>query len=398
MAAEASGAGSATPFRLGIIGASLRGLVLGLRMEQESGATVVGVADPSPEALALARQHLGQRPAVYAASDAELFERAQCDAVYIASGDPYHVQNAEVALRNGAHIFLEKPLAQTMTELQRLVWLWERSDRVLMAGLELRQCVVFQEMRRLLDAGAIGRVVMGMAVDNVSVGGMYFYHNRYRRRSYVRSLVLQKGSHTLDLLNWFMGCRPRRVFALGGMNVFGQGRETGTRCRDCTEIDTCRYAVKQGEIELDYATSKRAEDVCVYARGADVDDNSLVLIDYGPEARAFYGESHFTPEYTREFTLIGTAGKMTGFYNNDCEFTVTVTRRERPQETQIYRPRPTVNGGHGGSDVLALREFGRRVRVGDRAEAEFRQVVEGAAIAIAATDAAETGQPVPIPF
>ena len=148
---------------------------------------------------------------------------------------------------------------------------------------------------------------------------------------------------------------------------------------------------------MDYGEIQRVDDLCVFARGSDVDDNGLVLVDYDNGARAFYGESHFTPEYTREFTLIGDQGKMTGFYNNECEFKITVRRVDSPSETRVYEPRPTVTDGHGGSDALAMNEFSRRIRELDRAEAEFRQIVEGTAVAIAATDSAETGRPVSIP-
>ena len=388
---------SSVKLRICVVGASSRGLGLGAIMARSAEAAVVGVADPAKAALARARERFGEDGVVYARSDADLYSRVECDAVIIASGDPYHVDNTEAALGRGKHVFLEKPVAQDVDGLRRLVELRQSSDRVLMVGLELRQCIVFKEMKRLLDEGAIGRVIMAQAFDNVSVGGTYFYHNHYRNRSHVRSLVLQKGTHTIDLVNWFVGERPKSVFCIGGQNVYGLDRRPDKRCRDCAEIETCPHAVKNAEIRMDYGELAKIDDLCVFAEGSDVDDNSLVLIEYENNARAFYGECHFTPEYTREFTLIGDEGKMIGFYNNACEFKITVCRVDSPSEPRVYEPRPTVKGGHGGSDPLAMMEFARRVREGDRADAEFREIVYGTAIAIAATDSAETGRPVTIP-
>ena len=394
---KADEAGRTSGLRVALIGASSRGLGMGAIMARETGSVIVGVADPVQDALQRARRRLGDDTIVYAASDAELYGSVDCDAVIIASGDPYHVDNVEAALARGKHIFLEKPIAQRMEDLQRLVDLWNGTDRVLMVGLELRQCAVFKEMKRLLDEGAVGRVIMAQAFDNVSVGGTYFYHNQYRNRSHVRSLVLQKGTHTIDLVNWFVAARPTSVFCLAGRNVYGLDQPSDKHCRDCAEQKTCRHAVKDVGLLMDYGEIQKIDDLCVYAKGSDVDDNSLVLIDYDSGARAFYGECHFTPEYTREFTLIGNQGKMTGFYNNACEFRITVRRVDSPTETRVYEPRPTMKGGHGGSDPLIMIEFARRVREHDRGEAEFREIVEGTAIAIAATDSAETGRPVTIP-
>jgi len=77
-------------------------------------------------------------------------------------------------------------------------------------------------MRELVDEGRIGEIIMGQALDNVSVGGQYFYHNDMRRKDYVRSLLLQKGTHTIDLLNWFMGGNTVKVYATGGTDFYGR--------------------------------------------------------------------------------------------------------------------------------------------------------------------------------
>ena len=384
--------------RLALVGASIRGVAMSQCMAEHAPVRVVGVADPSAAALDRARKRFGAEGIVYASSDAELYRQVESDAVLIASGDPYHVENAEQALAHGRDVFLEKPVAQDMDGLRRLMRAWNASGSVLMAGLELRQCVVFVEMKRLLDAGAIGRVIMAHAMDNVSVGGKYFFHNQYRHRSYVRSLVLQKGTHTIDLLNWFVDARPRRVFCLSGQNVYGKTEPDTRRCRACEKAGACRHAVRNRQTRTDFGEIQKLDDLCVFAKGADVDDNSMVLIDYDNGARAYYGECHFTPEYTREFTLIGDQGKMTGFYNNECEFKIEVIRNDSPRDTRVVRPRPTLTSdGHGGSDALAMIEFVRRVRARDRAAAEFHQVLDGTAIAIAATDSAEQGMPVAIP-
>ena len=80
---------------------------------------------------------------------------------------------------------------------------------------------------------------MGQGIDNVSVGDKYFYHNMYSRRSFVRSLLLQKGAHHRS--GQLVYGRARRVYAVGGLNVFGGDEPEDKRCSRCDEADTCPH-------------------------------------------------------------------------------------------------------------------------------------------------------------
>ena len=258
-----------------------------------------------------------------------------------------------------------------------------------MVGFELRHCTLFTRMRELLDDGVIGNVIMGQGIDNVSVGDKYFYHNMYSRRSFVRSLLLQKGVHTIDLVNWFMGARPVRVYAVGGLNVFGGDEPEDKRCSSCDEADTCPHVLRD-------AQEKGVLDFCVFSQAVDVDDNSAVIIEYDNNTRAVYTECHFTPEYTREFTFIGDKGKMTAFFDNPGNFWIRVEKRFT-NEVQEYYPKAGP-GGHGGGDVGIIEEFVECVKTGRQPVHSIVMARDSTAIAAAATDSIELGMPVDIPL
>jgi hypothetical protein len=87
------------------------------------------------------------------------------------------------ALRAGKHVICEKPLCQTAEDARRVVQEVRRAGKVFMIGFELRQCVVFQTMRRLIDEGRIGEVKVAHVFDNVSVGGSDgFLRDEFYRR------------------------------------------------------------------------------------------------------------------------------------------------------------------------------------------------------------------------
>ena len=56
----------------------------------------------------------------------------------------------------------------------------------------------------------------------------------------------------------------------------------------------------------------------------DLNDNSELCITYANGGKATFQECHFTPEYSREFWLVGTKGKMYGYYDNPGRFLIRV--------------------------------------------------------------------------
>jgi predicted dehydrogenase len=109
-----------------------------------------------------------------------------------------------------------------------------------------------------------------------------------------------------------------------------------------------------------------------------------------------YMECHFTPDYSREFTLIGTKGRMYGFYNNEQDFRIELTYRHSKEKTVLHPPKR--EGGHGGGDPMIQNEFLERIQKGLPACPGILGARNSAAVAIAATQATHTGKPVEIPL
>lgn len=378
-----------------VAGAGSRGRYLARAFDRDPRTRLVAMCDVNSTALRRAEQEFGGK-ARYFSDQAAMVDQTDFQIGVVASWDPAHRDNAVVFLDSNKHVYLEKPMAQSITDCDDILRAWEGSSASLMVGLELRYCTLCQEIRRLLDAGEIGRVHLGMAVDNVSVGGQYYYHNNRRRKEFIRSLMLEKGTHTLDLMNWFIGSAPVRVFGEGGLDVFGGDEPNDKRCRDCPERDTCPYFVDTSGFVMDYGeTVKDAMDGCVWAREIDVDDNSVITVRYENGAKMTYTECHFTPDYNRHFTLIGDRGRLYGFYNNEQEFVIRVQHRHE-RTVHEYHP-PHRSGGHGGGDPAILNAFVEQARRGDHVCTGAVDARNSAAIAIAAAESCDTHVPVDVP-
>ena len=101
----------------------------------------------------------------------------------------------------------------------------------------------------------------------------------------------------------------------------------------------------------------------------DVEDISQVNMRLDNGVLASYEQCHFTPDYWRNYTVIGTQGRIENFGDDAGQQVGLWNRRHRgwaaPDETFEV---PAAEGGHGGADSLLIREFLRFVRDGGRTD------------------------------
>ena len=134
------------------------------------------------------------------------------DAVVIATPSSTHASMVRTALERGLHVFCEKPFTLSARESEELGALARERGLVTQVGYHNRFVGAFREVKRLLDAGAIGRVthVLGEAYGPVVLkprGGTW----RSRREEGGGSLY-DYAAHPIDLVNWYLGepVRARR--------------------------------------------------------------------------------------------------------------------------------------------------------------------------------------------
>jgi len=389
------------------MGALIRTAVIGLGGRGEYFADMYGsakhgfqlraICDLSENILERARARFGDRVAYYRDMH-RMLKDPELDAVLVTTNDPYHFKPTLAALKAGKHVLVEKPLCQTLADARALHRAVKRARGVFAIGFELRNCTVFERMKALLDEGRIGRVMIGHAFDNVSVGGNYFYHNPRRQKQFYRSLLLQKACHTMDLLNWFMDSHPVKVYGIGGLDFYGRRSSPRRQCRNCRKKD-CPYRVNFKKFQMDYGASVEIPDYCVWSKAMNMNDNSELCISYANGGKATFHECHFTPEYTREFWLVGTLGKMYGYYDNECRFLIRIEYlHARDRRTEEFRP-VAARGSHGGGDNRMRAAFRERILRHDVAgnRAAMAQGYDSTALAICAEQSIDSGEAVVIP-
>jgi len=385
----------AEPLRVGVVGLGIRGFWIAQMASEGQHTRLVALADMDASRRDLALEHFPD--ATVYESGRQMADQADIEAVFVGTGDRYHAGNAREALQAGKHVLIEKPLAQSFEDLAEIVRLQHDSGLIVGTFLELRHSTLWRRVKQIIDSGEIGQVLAGSLVDHVGRDkGQFFGRAKTRSRDPVVSLVLQKGVHGLDLLNWFMGSSPRRLSAVGALQFFGGDRPADKRCRDCEDRDTCPHVHDHlGSLARPDITIDHGDDHCVFSRACDVEDVSLVNIEYASGAPATYSEVHFAPYYAMHFVLYGAKGQLDVEANHDTgECWVQVTERYTRDER---RERPTRDTGHGGADPALIADFAAAVREGRQPLCDLRAGFDSASIGIGVRQSLDTGSFVELP-
>lgn len=138
-------------------------------------------------------------------TEAELLSR-DLDVVYIASPPQSHPRQVIQAAQAGKHILCEKPVALTLGEVDQMEQACRTNNVSFALGFCMRHNVYHQQARQLVQAGALGRPVMGRAQLTCwypPIPGAW-------RQDLAQSgggALIDMGTHCLDLLEWIFASR-----------------------------------------------------------------------------------------------------------------------------------------------------------------------------------------------
>lgn len=198
---------SRRPVRVSLVGIGKMGISHLAIARALGGVDVVGVCD----AADYLRELLGKYTGLRMFSDVRrMLEESAPDAVIIATPTGSHAALVRQALERGIHVFCEKPLTLTSAESAELAELAERRDLVAQVGYHNRFVATFREAKRLLDAGAIGRISHALAEAYGPVVLRAKGSTWRSKRSTGGGCLYDYAAHPIDLATWFLGA-PERV-------------------------------------------------------------------------------------------------------------------------------------------------------------------------------------------
>jgi predicted dehydrogenase len=170
---------------------------------------IVGVVSRGPQTRHRLAQELGGLP------EYDSFERALADtnpdAVSINTYPDTHAEYAKKSLGAGAHVFTEKPLADTVEGARAVVDLAQKTGKKVVVGYILRHhpsWTRFVEIARTLGKP----LVMRMNLNQQSAGSEWYTHRQLLSSV---SPIVDCGVHYVDIMCQMTRARPVRVHAIG---------------------------------------------------------------------------------------------------------------------------------------------------------------------------------------
>jgi scyllo-inositol 2-dehydrogenase (NADP+) len=208
--------------RVGLVGAGKMGVSHLAVFGAHPDVHVAGICEPQPLIASIVSSQTGIESF---ASFERLIDRADLDAVVVATPSTTHAEVAGYALERGLHVFVEKPLSLSAVDSWALVQAAETAGVANQVGYHNRFLGTFREVRRLVRSGAIGEVhhIDGRAFGPVVVRPRAGSTWRTRRAD-GGGCLHDYASHVIDLMNFIVGASHDVIGARLGA-VYSDGVE-----------------------------------------------------------------------------------------------------------------------------------------------------------------------------
>lgn len=351
---------------------------------------IVAFCDVNRTRLEYAKKNIMEKynypePRLYMADEFEkMIETEKPDCVIVTSVDRTHHKYIIKAMEMGCDVVTEKPMTVDNVKCQAIIDAQKRTGRNMRVSFNYRYAPHNSMTRKLLMEGIIGDVkcVHFEWMLNTSHGADYFRRwHRDKRNS--GGLLVHKSTHHFDLVNFWLGTKPKQVFAYGDLLFYGrENAENRGETKFYNRVHGSENA-KGDPFALNMETNPTLKalyldaekddgyirDQSVFGDGISIEDTMGVLVRYENGAIMSYSLTAYSPREGFRVVFTGTKGRLeldvseTVYVNGAGEKekegavnkkSITVYPMFRaPYEVEI----PTAEGGHGGGDPVLLNDI-----------------------------------------
>ena len=364
--------------RIGVVGVGARADIAKHFELPRLNCRITAAADPHPDAEARLPQRLGRSDIKLTRNVTELIAEG-IDAALVTSPDDTHAQVTCELLRAGIPVYVEKPLATRMDDAIEILRTAYETGTKLYVGHNMRHMDVVRSMRDLIRRGAIGEVKAIWCRHFVGNGGDYYFKDWHATREHATGLLLQKAAHDLDVMHWLADSHTTQVTAMGGLTLYDRITDrqdrSGQLLGDWFDMENWPPLSQKGLNPV-----------------VDVEDISMMLMQMESGLFASYQQCHYTPDYWRNYTVIGTEGRIENFGDYEGGHIKLWNRRHLyDPEGDARFPIKGDDKGHDDADVLTISEFVSFITDGTPTDTSPLGAWYAVAAAIAATDSLRNG-------
>lgn len=368
-----------------VVGAGVRGIIYSdIMAETPEKFEVIGVADPNESRRNYIRdKHNIPEEHCFDSWEGLLELPKFADIAIIGTMDRMHYASTMAAIRQGYDLLLEKPIAPTPEECIEIAAEAKKYGTKALIGHVLRYNSYFKAIKAVVDSGAIGEV---MSVQHAECVG-----NEHQAHSFVRgnwgnskrssTMLLQKSCHDLDIIQWIVGKKCKRVSSFGSLSFFTREnapKDAPEYCIEgCPHAKECCYFSEDIYLNTSYELIRQVctglmnptdEDIkhalrtnifgkCIYKCDNDVVDHQVVNMEFENGAVADFNMCAFN-KGGRFIRVMGTKGEI----SRDGDEGLILYKFADKSETEIDVDSfgNNIEDGHGGGDagiVAALYDY-----------------------------------------
>ena len=192
--------------KAGVIGCGYWGPNLIRNFQQLAGSEVKRVADLDSDRL----EHMKRLyPSVKTTTDyRDIITDPEIDIVAVATPVKTHYRFASEALSAGKHVFVEKPIAASVSESQELIALAEKNQQKLMVGHTFLYTVAVRKMKEVIDSGELGKIYY-ISTQRLNLG---LFQNDI-------NVIWDLAPHDISIILYLLGQEPLSVSAQGTSHI-----------------------------------------------------------------------------------------------------------------------------------------------------------------------------------
>lgn len=283
----------------------------------------------------------------------EMLDRVECDAVAIVTPDFAHAKPIVAAAKRDKHILCEKPLATSPEDLDLILSAVKDKDIQIMVDFHNRWNPPVCKIKDDVDAGKIGKVVSAY----IRLNDIIYVPTEMLPWAEKSSILWFLGSHSVDVLNWIIGAKVERVYAVSYEGV-------------------------------------------LKGRGINVPDLYQTILEYSNGTVATMENSWILPDtnpYVNDYKLNITGEK--GMFNMDFSHN---TLLERFLEDEASHPdvicKPRVQGKPTGLAYESIRDFVERIYLKEKVRVPLEDSIAVTRIILAIMESAEKREPIRVKY
>ncbi|MFA9557662.1 Gfo/Idh/MocA family oxidoreductase [Evansella sp. AB-rgal1] len=354
----------------------------------------------------------------------EMIKKEKPDFAIVTTVDRTHHTYIIKALELGCNVITEKPMTVDAEKCQEIIDAVNRTGKEVRVTFNYRYAPHNTKIRELIKDGVIGDVfsVNFEWALNTRHGADYFRRwHRDKRNS--GGLLVHKSTHHFDLVNFWLGSEPQKVYANGGLRFYGKENAESRgvtkfyqRAHGSENASGDPFAIQLEEndhLKAMYLDAEKEDgyqrDQSVFGDGISIEDTLGVMVTYKNKAILTYSLNAYLPWEGFIVSFNGSKGRIEvkvrerSYINAGGEKSKEGALKEKsiqvlpmfgkPYEVEIVQG----IGGHGGGDPILLQDI-----FGTPTEDEFHRAashVDGAMsilTGIAGNISLQTGQAVEV--